>query len=257
MKIQLIARPSIIEHGLQSFQEKAREDQLQGSDAERIIETAGRICYDSFGTGRSSSTYHAHIREVGHGSVTEHATFVFHLSGISRNLSLELNRHRVGTAISQRSTRFVDESLTPIVEHPALSAFLMDAAVPEDAKHRVTEACRIAVSESRKAYLEVADALQTWLSGMGESMAIARKQARGAAARYLPNGLETEYVWSCNVREALHIIALRGDRSADAEIRAFAVQLAKVLAEEVPAYFADIAIEEYPEGPCATNVRTV
>lgn len=257
MKIRLIARPAIIEQGFQSFQEKARDDQLQGTDAEKIIETAGRICYDSFGTGRSSDAYHEHIRDVGHGSVTEHATFVFHLSGISRNLSLELNRHRVGTAISQRSTRFVDEVLTPITEHPALTAFFSDVAVSEEDKERVRDSCAKALFYSRKAYGDVAHALQSWLTSLQEPSSIARKQARGAAARYLLNGLETEYIWSCNVRQALHIIALRGDRSADAEIRVFAKLFAEILKTEVPAYFGDIQLEEHPEGPCATQVRTL
>lgn len=52
---------------------KPRADQLQGTVRERLVELAGRICYDSCGTGRDSANYHKHIQEVGHLSVLEHA----------------------------------------------------------------------------------------------------------------------------------------------------------------------------------------
>jgi thymidylate synthase ThyX len=56
---------------------KPREDQLQGSDLDRLVEISGRICYDSLGKGRSSPDYHKHIIEVGHFSVIEHANLTF------------------------------------------------------------------------------------------------------------------------------------------------------------------------------------
>lgn len=52
---------------------KPREDQLQGTVRERLSELAGRVCYDSCGSGRNSVDYHKHIQEVGHLSVYEHA----------------------------------------------------------------------------------------------------------------------------------------------------------------------------------------
>jgi len=50
-----------------------RADQLQGQVREQLSELAGRVCYDSVGTGRSSPDYHKHVKEVGHLSVYEHA----------------------------------------------------------------------------------------------------------------------------------------------------------------------------------------
>jgi thymidylate synthase ThyX len=52
---------------------KPRADQLQGMVREQLSEIAGRVCYDSVGTGRSSPDYHKHVQEVGHLSVYEHA----------------------------------------------------------------------------------------------------------------------------------------------------------------------------------------
>jgi hypothetical protein len=51
---------------------KPRADQLQGSVFEQLSELAGRVCYDSVGSGRTSPEYHKHIKEVGHLSVYEH-----------------------------------------------------------------------------------------------------------------------------------------------------------------------------------------
>ena len=48
------------------------EGQFMGTPAEKLVEICGRECYDSFGRGRSSVEYHAHINEVNHGSVQEH-----------------------------------------------------------------------------------------------------------------------------------------------------------------------------------------
>ena len=56
-----------------------RADQMQGTALERLCELAGRICYDSLGKGRSSADYHAHIAEVGHTSVHEHAVITVHI----------------------------------------------------------------------------------------------------------------------------------------------------------------------------------
>lgn len=58
-----------------------RADQLAGSPWDQLVELAGRVCYDSLGKGRDSVAYHQHIREAGHLSVLEHATFTVRLHG--------------------------------------------------------------------------------------------------------------------------------------------------------------------------------
>jgi hypothetical protein len=56
---------------------KPREDQLASTPLDNLAELSGRACYDSLGTGRKTTEYHAHIIEVGHGSVQEHANLTF------------------------------------------------------------------------------------------------------------------------------------------------------------------------------------
>src|SRR2546426_5807383 len=93
------------------------------SDSEELIEIAGRVCYRSFGVGlnpnitqiRSKSRdYFRNVIQKGDGSILEHASITFALMWVSRVLTHELVRHRVGTAFSQESLRFVRAKSIPV-----------------------------------------------------------------------------------------------------------------------------------------------
>lgn len=245
MKVTLIGTP-VFWPGQHTAKE--RVDQLNGTNAENLIEFAGRTCYDSLGKGRSSEDYHEHILDVGHGSVLEHAQFSFFIEGMSRACAMELNRHRVGTAISQRSTRYVDEAETPWVTHPALRAFFGSDKVSDHDKWRARVEIQAAIEAARTAYRHVASALEPFLVEEGVDKSNARKQARGAARMYVGNGLETEQVWSANVRTLLHVITLRGDPSADGEIRDLAAALLECVRAEAPAYFSEFLCNDGSDG---------
>ncbi|HUS17552.1 MAG TPA: FAD-dependent thymidylate synthase [Chloroflexia bacterium] len=67
------------------------------SAAEKVVEAGGRVCYMSFGKGRKTNQDYVHnILEAKHGSVIEHASWTFLLTGVSRSLTHELIRHRAG-----------------------------------------------------------------------------------------------------------------------------------------------------------------
>lgn len=55
---------------------------LVSTPRDNLIEICGKTCYDSLSAPktRGSADYHAHIIEVGHGSVQEHAVFTFDIS---------------------------------------------------------------------------------------------------------------------------------------------------------------------------------
>jgi thymidylate synthase (FAD) len=75
---------------------------------EELLEHAGRVCYRSEKRGEAGSFLQARIRE-GHGSIIEHASATFEISGISRACSHQLVRHRIAS-YSQESQRYVDLS---------------------------------------------------------------------------------------------------------------------------------------------------
>lgn len=241
--VRLIASPRF--HGLPPELGVPREDQLRGTDAEKIIETAGRACYDSFGQGRGSAEYHAHILGVAHGSVLAHAVFVFYIDGISRGLSHELVRHAVGVGISQRSTRYCDESESPWIAHPLLTAFFR--AFPGDSLIAEWDAY---IEHGRRLYMATVEKLGPFARSIGKNITAlaARKQARGAARGALGNALETGMVWSANVRALRWVLSQRASDSADAEIRRLAVAIYNVVRDHAPAYFTDVTGDDAADG---------
>lgn len=306
-----------------------RADQLQGTIGEKLSETAGRICYDSCGTGRSSKDFHPHILGVTHYSVYEHhpltirwnpnvseisvtdllwacanrpglwicpegyrlrltfnarvvldwaawnpdwptsksTAFVgkllryhaeqqwpqitpcpahwdstllakvngqtelvepyheeekwisIYMSG-SRGFSHEQVRHGDRSAISQRSTRFVDESESPWIDHPLEQEYAADTGL------NVLGVMGESVKEhARSYYKEAVERLEGWLSKRGVDKLTARKQARGAARGKLGNALETQMIFSASVGQWHRMIRMRCHPAADAEIRAVYVQV--------------------------------
>jgi thymidylate synthase (FAD) len=241
MIVRLIARPQFL--SLPEELGTPSTDQLGGPDAQKLIETAGRTCYDSFGRGRNSADFASHILESGHGSVLEHAQYSFFISEVSRGLTHELVRHRVGVAISQRSTRFVDESDSAWIQHPILQKYLS-----EHPNSPLAEAWTNVVAVAKDAYALVVAVLQAHLTTSGVDALTARKQARGAARGLLGNSLATELVWSANVRSLRHVIQMRGSAAADAEIRELAGRLLAIMRVELPVYFGDFSEEPSPDG---------
>lgn len=370
-----------------------REDQCQGTPDEQTIESAGRVCYDSYGKGRPTSAYHKHILDVKHLSVFEHVNFTvaihnrlervldlyravlnrpgvwmtacesgdpqqhritlnvralvewhciteqqshhtgdskqyatllgWALSQACRNFIPEITsriadspfgpswelrtaenpaqkiaefdarvttpvhpqekwitlymrggrgwsheqvRHKYGTAVSQRSTRYVDESQTPYATHPLIREY--DAHNDEPIKRAA------AILKSREAYDDAVADLQAWLRERGVDKQTARKQARGAARGYLGNALTTDMLFSANVQQWRWMLHERGNPAADAEIRElFAGRMVHVPVNpdtSVPGIttcvltelrkskyrdsFADIELRESPDGLCNMTV---
>ncbi len=127
MSVTIITKPTVYLVGKQLLQQAELDRFLADhgvtweSDSEVasevISESAGRICYMSFVKPRpgGNAAYLHHIKEVGHGSVLEHAVWNFVITGVSRSLTHELVRHRAGWAYSQLSQRYVDESEMEVV----------------------------------------------------------------------------------------------------------------------------------------------
>jgi thymidylate synthase (FAD) len=217
--------------------------------AEVIAETAGRVCYMSFAKPRpgGNATYLQHIKEVGHGSVLEHAAWTFLITGVSRSLTHELVRHRSGWAYSQLSQRYVDESVAEYVEPDVIAA---DAEL-----HALWLE---AVECSHRTYVRLADALNAKLADPATAAAAGlppdadrtarRKAARQAARSVLPNATETKITVTANARALRHFLEQRGSVHAEPEIRKLAGAMLDILAAESPNLFGDYAKLPLPDG---------
>ena len=205
---------------------------------EYLAEVAGRLCYMSFAKPRpgGNATYLGHIKEVGHGSVLEHAVWNLLFTGVSRSLTHELVRHRAGMGYSQLSQRYVDESIAEYVEPAVIAA---DAEL-----HRLWVE---SVSQSHKAYMALAEKLQEKYHSEPDKTA-RRKAARQAARSVLPNATETKIFVTANARALRHFLEQRGSRHAEPEIRQLANKLLDVLVQESPNLFGDYRREPLADG---------
>jgi thymidylate synthase (FAD) len=205
---------------------------------EYLAEIAGRLCYMSFLRPRpgGNRVYLDHIKEVGHGSVLEHAAWNFVFTGISRSLSHELVRHRAGVGISQLSQRYVDESIAEYVEpdciadDPALHSLWLDA-----------------VAHAHQVYIKLVDGLANTFKDEPDRT-LRRKMARQAARSVLPNATETKIFWTANARALRHFIEMRASRHAEVEIRQLAVQVLQLMQKEAPHLFNDYELTPLPDG---------
>lgn len=164
----------------------------------------------------------------------------------SRGFSHELVRHGDRTAISQRSTRYVDEDGSPWIKHPLIVAYAAQSTA-----HNVNMEAGLhgAMAPAQDVYRKLADELQKWLISRGVDKLTARKQARGAARGFLGNALYTEVVFSASVAQWKRILKQRACPAADAEIREVAVQALTCL-QQCPYAdsFTGYTIKESPDG---------
>jgi thymidylate synthase (FAD) len=211
---------------------------------EQLVESAGRICYLSFGKGRKTNKeYIENLMSMKHGSVLEHATWDLIIAGVSRSFSHELVRHRAGWGYSQLSQRYVDETMANFVEPEIIAR-----------DERLHELWVRSVKASHQAYVDLVEGLMDVMSekavASGETVnkTHLRKQVREAARSVLPNATETMIFVSANARALRHFIELRGSEGADAEIRRVAVKVLRLMQAEAPTLFGDYTIETLPDG---------
>lgn len=141
----------------------------------------------------------------------------FYIYNVSRGLSHELVRHGDFTAISQRSTRYVDESESNWIWHPLLTKY------KDQFEHRTWSTGDNFMEEAeamcKNAYSSYVEELEELLGHDGIDKFTARKQARGAARGILGNALSTELIFSASLAQWKRMLKQRASSAADAEIR--------------------------------------
>lgn len=204
------------------------------SDAEKLIEVAGRVCYRSFAPGlnpnvqkvrEGNEAYLGNILAQHHGSVLEHVQVSFLLEHVSRVFTHEIVRHRVGCAISQESMRYV--RLTDI-------PFWVPPSVRKEPLYY-------------KAMADILGRVEYWTERLSEhwklddpTTGFAEKKAKTSALRrFAPQGVATGMVWSANFRTLRHVLALRTDLGAEEEIRLVFDKIGYILHGWWPHVFGD------------------
>ncbi len=245
LKVYLVGRPEFDVKEFEAFLEECGtrwRRTLGATEAEEIVEAAGRICYMSFGdkqSPRRTSEYVTRLILMGHESVLEHVSWSFVIAGISRALSHQLVRHRAGFSFSQLSQQYHDESE---------ARFLMPSKVRRNAK--AAEAWEQAVAAAREAYRKVLEVLEDQDRGSyGETDRKEVQRANRSAARsVLPNATETIVFMAANARALRHFFAVRGEIVGDEEMRILTSELLRRVQQEAPSLFSDFVISTLADG---------
>src|ERR1700730_15883506 len=211
----------------------AKTKEASKSEGELLTEVAGRICYKSFGVGlnpnvtkirENSQDYIDNTLSKGDGSIFEHASCTFAFINVSRVLTHELVRHRVGVAISQESLRYV---------RPTELRFWLP---PEFQGKKEVKSI---LENMEKDYHDLESSYK-W----DELNFDAKKRITSALRRIMPDGMATSIIWTANHRTIRHVITMRTAEGAEVEIRYVFDKVARMMKEKFPLIYNDF---EYTE----------
>lgn len=237
MKVYLIAKTDIDYDAFDRFcsdEGIAEPDRfkmgLAALPAEHAVEWAGRVCYMSYGKGRTTTAeFIKNIIESGHHSVLEHANFTFLITGISRSCSHELVRHR-HLSFSQQSQRYVNEEDADVVYPPAAVEPEIKAIIRTHMDEAVATYKTLVKLIEKHAEIAVTPGYKTLL----------RKYARQAARAVLPNATETRLAVTGNARAWREFLVLRTSHHADLEMQTLARAILDTLIGASPLLFGDL-----------------
>lgn len=216
------------------------------SDPSLLVALAAKQCYMAFQPGLNPNVnkvrkdmvdYLDNVLKQKHGSVLEHAVLSFGINGCSRVFTGEMNRHRAGVGISERSMRYI--RYTDIKFWMPECFRDTDDDTPEIAvKKRDSREVLLAQFKSQETMMAAfADIWEEELSP--NSTFHAKKVLTSAFRRGIGMGVATGGVWSLNLRALRHVIALRTDAGAEEEIVHVFKKVGKIMIARVPELFGD------------------
>lgn len=180
-------------------------------DCEKVIESCGRTCYESYGktTNYSHEKLIRHLIKNGHTSVLEHASVTFRFSNVSRSLTHQLVRHRIAS-YSQKSQRYVKESDFDYITPDSIS----------DNEHAL-EIYENGMKQINRMYDDLV------------CLGIRKEDARYV----LPNACSTVIDATFNFRSLMNFFNERGDKHAQWEIRRAAMIMLNIVKQYAPTVF--------------------
>ena len=242
-KVFHVAQTRIIESGMQGyFDALGIPDWVTDAptDAEHLIEVMGRGCYRSFQAGMNknvtkiregNAAYVGNILNTKHGSVIEHASDSYLFLDVSRVLTHELVRNRIGNSFSQESLRYV--------RLDALKGYF--PKIFED--HPKKDELMVFF----KATFELLEGAQVQLAQILELDAIkefdTKKKLTSAMRRLAPIGLATMIGYTGNHRSIRWAIEQRTDKVAEEEIRLVFGEVAEEQRRCYPNLYQDMTSE--------------
>jgi len=278
--------------------------EVEVSHAGAVCGLCAKRCYMSFEPGLNPnvtrvrkvwSEYLGNLLKQGHGSVTEHASWTFAIEGVSRVFTGEMNRHRVGTAISEGSMRYIrfddigfwmpksleegnmmlmptrkckackgtGEVITP-VPAPGVSTIRTCSTCQGTSREPLLDKGEFETKKTQtcrvlcRAFQDQEDTYKTLCRLWNiEDMAAfdTKKKLTSLFRRIIGMGVATGGTWTMNVRALRHIITMRTSPHAEEEIAHVFTRIGKMMFEQEPDLFGDFVLDEATGCWAPANVK--
>lgn len=226
-------------------------------EPEKVVAAAAKLCYSKTGIDgilenldeQKTEKFLSILMDLGHESPIEHVYFTFGVEGVSRVLTHQLVRHRIGCSYSQQSQRYVKLEQFEYIIPPQIEEI-------KEAKEIFIKA----MEEDQRYYDNIVEILYAnnfkKLLSEGKSEKIADQMAEKLSiedARYVfPNACETKIVFTMSARALHHFFRLRSCQRAQWEIRELSIEMLKKLKTVAPILFKHAGpsclIGQCPEG---------
>ncbi|MBN4062820.1 FAD-dependent thymidylate synthase [Alkaliphilus sp. AH-315-G20] len=211
-------------------------------EPEKTIAAAASLCYSpkditSLLDGMNDEKVERLINmlaKLGHESPFEHISFTFGIEGVSRSLTHQLVRHRIGSSYSQKSQRYVTEGAFEYIVPPEIKNKPEALKLYKEAMKSQQIAYDKIVEILKKEYYD--DQLKI---GKTEKRAksFAEKKAIEDARFVLPNACETKIIVTMNARALFNFFHHRCCNRAQWEIRDLADEMLKLVKAVAPTVF--------------------
>lgn len=254
IKTFFIAKSKINENEISDWMKYLKADEFNlnpesKTDAEALIELAGRRCYMSYQKGLNPNVtkirtdvveYIDNILKSGHGSVLEHYTYSFAIEGVSRVFTGEMNRHRAGWSVSEGSMRYIRFEDIGWWMPPSMIVKETDTDVIKSAKLKTQEIFHNAYSQMESNYSEL---LNIWnLEGNDFHY---KKTMTSLFRRIIGMGVATGGIWTGNLRALRHVLTMRTTDAAEEEICYVFSDIMKKIKDMEPSFFGDFTQDEF------------
>ena len=150
-----------------------------------------------------------HVISSGHHSTLEHVSFTFLISGVSRALSHQLVRHRIGVSFSQQSQRYCRFDMG--------FNYVIPPSIAKD-------------EELKKKFMLYMEGINNMYLELLNVDNVPAEDAR----MVLPNACCTNLTMTMNLRELIHFTDERCCSCAQWEIRDMARRMARLIIEKIP-----------------------
>lgn len=231
--------------GANEFVEELGAHMATVTDPALLVAMAAKQCYMAFQPSLNPNLtkvrkdmvdYLDNVLKQKHGSVLEHAVFTYAINGCSRVFTGEMNRHRQGVGVSERSMRYV--------RYENITYWMPECFRDADGDdHNTLEKKKASREVLQKQFegqeIAMANFAHIWNDELSGNNFHTKKVLTSAFRRVIGMGIATGGVWTLNARAMRHVLTLRSDEGAEEEIANVCLQIGRDMIRTVPELFGD------------------